>query len=133
MDDCRDTPLVWVSGPGGSGKTTLVASWLASRKLPYLWYQIDEGDADLATFFYYLGLAGKQAAPRVKRPLPLLTPEYRAGVTTFSRRYFENLCSLVRPPFALIFDNYQAIQQDAIFHMVCFVKDSTLRKGLLQN
>jgi LuxR family maltose regulon positive regulatory protein len=87
----RKRHVTWVSGPAGSGKTTLVASWIEGRKLPCLWYQIDEGDGDLATFFYYLGLAGKKAAPRYRKPLPLLTPEYLLDVSTFSKRYFENL------------------------------------------
>jgi len=52
--------------PGRLRQTTLVASWLESRKLPSLWYRLDEGDADLATFFYYLGLAAKKAAPGTK-------------------------------------------------------------------
>ena len=43
------------------------------RKLRVIWYQIDESDADVATFFYYLG----KAAPRRRRPLALLTAEYQ--------------------------------------------------------
>jgi ATP/maltotriose-dependent transcriptional regulator MalT len=42
---------VWVEAAPGSGKTTLAASWLDSRTRPCLWYQIDAGDADVATFF----------------------------------------------------------------------------------
>jgi LuxR family transcriptional regulator, maltose regulon positive regulatory protein len=78
---CR-SPVVWVSGPAGSGKTTLVASWLDAKKIPCLWYHLDEGDSDIATFFYYLGLATRRAAPRYKTPLPLLTMEYLRGVPT---------------------------------------------------
>lgn len=60
LDRCRKAPVTWISGPAGSGKTTLVASYLDARKIPCLWYQMDGGDADLATFFYYLGLAAKR-------------------------------------------------------------------------
>ncbi len=38
LDKGRSVPVTWVSDPGGSGKTTLVASWLDARKLPCLWY-----------------------------------------------------------------------------------------------
>ena len=60
----------------GSGKTALTASYLDNGKFPCLWYRMDEGDGDIATFFYYLGLAAKKASPRKRKPLPLLTPEY---------------------------------------------------------
>ena len=88
IDKGRKRPITWVSSPAGSGKTTLVASWFDSRKNRSFWYQVDEGDGDLATFFYYMGLAAKKAAPRYKKPLPLLTPEYLLGIPTFTRRYF---------------------------------------------
>ncbi len=64
LDGMRERPIIWISGPAGSGKTTLVSSYFEARKLPCLWYQMDEGDADLATFFYYLGQAAKKMPPR---------------------------------------------------------------------
>ena len=64
LDSLADYPVTWISSPAGSGKTTLIANWLDDRKLSCLWYQIDAGDGDIATFFYYLGLAAKKAAPK---------------------------------------------------------------------
>ena len=98
LDDSLKKPVVWVSSSAGSGKTTLISSYLESRKLHNIWYQCDEDDADLAAFFYYMGLAAKKAAPRYKKPLPLLTPEYLANVPTFTRRYFEEIFSRLAPP-----------------------------------
>jgi hypothetical protein len=91
---------------------------------------VDEGDADIASFFYYLGLAGKKAAPRIKRPLPLLTPEYGLGIPTFTRRYFEDLCSRLKPPCFLVFDNYQIVPQASPFHEIMSVGLSSLPKGI---
>jgi DNA-binding SARP family transcriptional activator len=118
IDKGRRHPVVWISGPAGSGKTTLVGNYLDVHKLPCLWYQLDEGDADLASFFYYMGLAAKNAAPRHKRPLPLLTPEYGLGIPTFTRRFFENICSRLKPPFVLVFDNYQEVPAESPFHEI---------------
>src|SRR5215831_14863872 len=80
LDERRRHPVVWVCGPPGVGKTTLVASYLTARKLRGIWYQVDEADADPATFFYYLGLAAANAKRRKRNPLPLLTPEYLPDV-----------------------------------------------------
>jgi ATP/maltotriose-dependent transcriptional regulator MalT len=48
LDNGRKKPVTWVTGPAGSGKTTLVASYLDARRLPCLWYQVNAGDADIA-------------------------------------------------------------------------------------
>jgi LuxR family transcriptional regulator, maltose regulon positive regulatory protein len=62
LDAARTHAVIWVSGPPGSGKTTLVAHYVADRKVPCLWYRVDEGDVDLATFFYYMPPVGQPAS-----------------------------------------------------------------------
>ena len=118
LDRHRGRRIFWVSGPPGAGKTTLVASYIERRRLRCLWYQVDEGDADLGTFFHYMGLAARRAAPRIRRPLPHLTPEYIPGLAAFTRRYFEDLFGRLTPPFVVVFDNYQEAAPDAKFHEV---------------
>jgi LuxR family transcriptional regulator, maltose regulon positive regulatory protein len=112
----RERPIVWINAPPGFGKTTLVASYLRARKIRPLWYQLDEGDSDLATFFHYLGLTVQHGAPRQRSPLPHLTPEYLQGLPTFTRRFFENLYSRLKPPAVLVLDNYQEVPADSPFH-----------------
>jgi LuxR family transcriptional regulator, maltose regulon positive regulatory protein len=118
LDEGRHRPAVWVASPAGSGKTTLVTSYLASRNIPCLWYKVDNGDSDIATFFYYMGLAAKKAAPRFRKPLPLLTPEYLLGIPAFARKFFEILFARFKPPFAVVLDNYQEIATDAHLHEI---------------
>ncbi len=130
MDQARTQPVIFISGPPGSGKTSLVASYLKDRNLPCLWYQVDEGDADLATFFYYMGLAARKAAPRHKKPLPLFTPEYGLGAATFTRRYFENLCSRLKQPYVVVFDNYQEIPLESAIHEIIRTGLSAIPKNI---
>jgi ATP/maltotriose-dependent transcriptional regulator MalT/DNA-binding SARP family transcriptional activator len=130
LDRSRRTPVTWITGPPGSGKTTLVASYLDSRKLSCLWYQVDDGDADISTFFYYTGQAAKKAAPRIKRTLPLLTPEYQFGIPAFTRRYFDDLFSRLKRPFVLVLDNYQDAPENSALHEMIMNGLSTLPEGV---
>ncbi len=130
LDRKRKYPVIWVSGPAGCGKTTMVTSYLETKESPCLWYQADEGDADPATFFYYLGLAAKKATPRKRKPLPLLTPEYLPGLPTFTLRYFENLYHRLKAPSFLVFDNYQEVPIESPFHEVIRHGLSNIPKGI---
>ncbi len=116
LDDGRKRTVVWVSGPAGSGKTTLVSSYLDARNLACIWYVVDQGDADIATFFSYAGRAAAKVSSHNRTPLPLLTTEYLQGIPTFTKRYFENLCERFNTPFTIVFDNYQDVSDGPNFH-----------------
>ena len=102
-------PITFVSGPAGSGKTTLVANFLDRCNDASIWFQADAGDSDPATFFHYLGLAAKQAAPRRKQPMPVLSPDHLPSIQLFARRFFEALYQRIKRPGYLIFDDYQQV------------------------
>ncbi|MEO8718716.1 MAG: hypothetical protein ABI423_10915, partial [Burkholderiales bacterium] len=116
LEGASEAPVTWVSGPPGSGKTTAVASWLDHAPRRCLWYQIDESDADPATFFYYLGLAVADLEGEERPSLPLLTPEYHAGLQTFTRRYAQELYARLKPPFAIVFDGYHEVPASSPLH-----------------
>lgn len=130
MDKGRDKPVIWISAPAGSGKTTLAASYLDSRKLPCLWYRVDEGDVDIATFFYYMGIAVKRAVPSRRTPLSLLTPEYQRSIPLFTKRYFEELCGRLKPPWIIVFDNVQDVSVQSLFHKVLAQGIDIIPKGI---
>jgi len=130
LDHMRNNPVIWVSGPAGSGKTTLISSYIETRKIPCFWYQVDEGDSDPATFFYYMGQAAKKASPRKKKSLPLLTPEYLQGIPTFTHRYFENLSDRLKIPSILVFDNYQEVPSESPFHEIILNGLSRIPEGI---
>lgn len=109
LDTLRGHRAIWISSPPGAGKTTLVGSYLDDRKLDAIWFQIDDGDVDLASFFYYLGLAGKTRSPHRRSPLPTLRPEYLLDVRGFCRRFFRSLYARLPPGHLIVFDNVQQI------------------------
>ncbi len=109
LDRARRRPVVWVSGPPGSGKTTLVSSYVEARRIPCLWYRVDGGDADAATFFHYMGLAATASARGRRAPLPAPSPEFRPDPGTFARRYFEELCARLTAPALIVLDDLHEI------------------------
>ncbi|MEW6571107.1 MAG: BTAD domain-containing putative transcriptional regulator [Nitrospirota bacterium] len=116
LDRERKHAVIHISSPSGAGKTALLTSYVEVRKTPCLWYQIDERDSDIATFFYYMGMAAKKVCRKKRMSLPLLGPEYSKGILAFSRHYFENLFSHFRPPFVLVLDNYQNVSSSSNLH-----------------
>ncbi|MEK6771629.1 MAG: hypothetical protein AABY62_08335, partial [Pseudomonadota bacterium] len=126
----EDHRVIWVSAPGGAGKTSLATSYLQARKLPVLWYQVDAGDGDIASFFYYMGLAVQHAAPRHKKPLPHLTPEYLADVPTFTRNFFRELYRRLPRHGVIVLDNYQDAPEDSPLHDVLHTAMGEVPEGL---
>ncbi len=113
LDNGRKHGIIWIQAPPGSGKTTLVSSYLMARGLPCLWFQVDRHDSDPATFFHYLGRAAQSANPRRRQPLPALTPEYAYGIPVFARRFFELVASRLKLPCLWVFDNFQELPADS--------------------
>ncbi len=112
----RRHPVVWVNAPAGSGKTTLASSWLAARRRPCLWYQLDASDADPATFFYYLREAVGRLSRRRRETLPLLGPEYALGLAAYARRFFELVGARVPARTTIVLDDFQDLAEDAPLH-----------------
>lgn len=63
--DAADIPLVLVSAPAGSGKSTLVAAWAATTGRTVAWLQLEESDADPARFWVSVVAAIERAHPEV--------------------------------------------------------------------
>jgi LuxR family maltose regulon positive regulatory protein len=91
LDELRRHPVICVIAPPGAGKTTLLASYAEARGVSALWMQLDRGDDDPATFFYYLRSAAVATLPRRRLGLPLLTAEVRFDLAGFTRRWFRKL------------------------------------------
>lgn len=125
MDQGLERPIVWVQGEAGVGKSTFVSGYLSDRKLPCLWYQVDQGDDDIATLFSYMGMAAENRLQCRVAAIPLFTVEHQGNVPVFSRRYFEKLFSCLDRPCVIVFDDYHEVPVGSLFHEV-------IRNGLYE-
>ena len=110
IDQHAGAPVIWLAGPPGSGKTTLVADYTAQRALDGLWYQIDRGDTDVASSFFYLAEAARERGRSAA--LPPFEPNYLGNIDVFARTFFRELFRTEAP--YLVFDNYQDIISGAV-------------------
>lgn len=130
LDELHEIPVVWFVGSPGAGKTTLVSSYLSQHAMQHLWFQVDAGDTNIATFFHYFRVAVLQAAPGCRQKLPALTPEYLPGLTTFIRRYAEIIDTHLKKPAIIVLDNYDELPVDTPLHAVIVKLASCLPSGV---
>ena len=120
LDAATMAPLVWVHSPAGAGKTSAVVSYMEARQRRGLWYQIDDSDADPATFFSHVARALGNG-----HRLPLFTAEYRDDPNAFAVHFFRQLSSHLGDSFLVVLDNYQELAASAPLHEL-------LRNGLVE-
>jgi LuxR family maltose regulon positive regulatory protein len=116
LDDFADLPCIWVCGPAGSGKTTLVADYLRRRERASFWYHVDEGDRDPASTISYLVALARGIDPAADA-LPYLLPEHRADIPAFCRQFFRQFFPLLPAECTIVFDNCHETSTDS-FHTI---------------
>jgi LuxR family transcriptional regulator, maltose regulon positive regulatory protein len=123
--DRHKAPVVWLAGPPGSGKTTLAADYTMRRGLTCLWYQIDRGDSDIASSFFYLSEAARVHGR--SKPLPPFQPSNLGNVEAFARTFFRNLFHSEAP--YLVFDNYHDAMHESVRSHIVLAAMNELPQG----
>ena len=116
MDATAAAPGLWIAGPPGMGKTTLVATYLQRTATPCLWLQLDAGDADAASFAHYLAEAALPLAGRRKVQFASPSADDLRDVPTFIRRCLRQLSLCLNGPWTLVLDNVQEVGTAPLLH-----------------
>jgi ATP/maltotriose-dependent transcriptional regulator MalT/two-component SAPR family response regulator len=119
LQENLDKRLILVCADAGYGKTTLLAQFCAEFDKPFMFYDLDPSDNDLATFFSYLikGIQGHYP-DFGKRTLGVLpqTRNIEIIVGTFINEFVEHGGKVsekeLRKDFYIILDDYHHLQEN---------------------
>ncbi|GCE07331.1 LuxR C-terminal-related transcriptional regulator [Dictyobacter aurantiacus] len=129
LDGWRDYKLTQIVAPAGTGKTTLVKSWLDQRTLsPQIsWVSLDAGDNDPIRFWRYILTAclpwsdassGQQALPLLMTTIqPSLQPVALEKVLTL----FLNHIDQQEQHYLLILEDYHVLNTPHIHESLAFL------------
>src|SRR5947207_14088156 len=117
-------PLTLVPAPGGFGKTTLLAQWLADSGMPVAWLSLEPGDNELVRFLSYLIAALQTIDPHLGAvALTLLQMPQPAAAETVLTLLTNDVGIHGRDggDFVLVLDDYHVIDAKPIDHALTFL------------
>ena len=116
-------PLTLITAPAGFGKTTLVASCIASCGLPIAWLSLDRDDNQAGRFLNYLVAALQETDPTTgSEAAQLLAASQQAPPEAILTSLINDL-DTAGGEMALVLDDYQFINSQAVHEQVAFLLD----------
>ena len=126
LDQGIERKLTLISAPAGFGKTTLLAEWLAgtpATERPEAWVSLDQSDND-PTFFWAYFIAALQTVESGvgENAVTLLHSRQPPPIESLLGTLINEI-SAIQDRFALILDDYHAIDSQSIHGAVSFLID----------
>jgi LuxR family transcriptional regulator, maltose regulon positive regulatory protein len=109
-------PLTLVYGPAGSGKTMLVAQWMAAVETgrPVAWLSLEDDDNDPARFWMYVIEALRSVMPGIGDALLAMLRAPGVSLVEEALTGLINELADVSEQFVLVLDDYHAIEDERI-------------------
>lgn len=115
-------PMTLVTANAGSGKTTLVADVLRTHGHPFVWYQLDNTDADPWVFLGYLTYGIQQIVPGFGDAMFAYLQEAASELAQHPARAVDVLLNevleRVEQQLVLVLDDYHHLGADTAVHAV---------------
>lgn len=108
-----ELPLVLVTAPAGSGKSTLVAGWAATFGGALAWLQLEESDGDAARFWVSLTSAIGRTLPDVANELAPVV-QGSMGAATVVVPAVINLIASLDDRLVIVLDDYHLIDDPEV-------------------
>ncbi len=113
LDNALHNRLTIVRAPAGFGKTTLVADWVAVRKLPTGWLSLDSADSDPSRFTRHLIAAARQISPTSCGAIDLHDLSNPLSLTDILPIFINDLADLAQHSI-LVLDDYHLVDSAKI-------------------
>ncbi|HYY56264.1 MAG TPA: tetratricopeptide repeat protein, partial [Pyrinomonadaceae bacterium] len=115
-------PVTLVTANAGSGKTTLVADFVRSNGHKFVWYQLENSDADPLVFLGYVTHGIKQAVPGFGEVMLSYLQESAAELAQQPERAVDvmlnEVLENVEQQFILVLDDYHHLGTETAVHGV---------------
>jgi len=118
LADYKQHKIILVSAPAGSGKSTVINTWLDTIDANYSWYSIDESDNDILQFLsYFIACLETNNIYKSYQLSSLLTSFQSVGADSLIHSVISVLYES-KLPFIIGLDDYHLIQNHDIHQMM---------------
>ncbi|HJY44166.1 MAG TPA: AAA family ATPase, partial [Propionibacteriaceae bacterium] len=110
-----------LSAPAGSGKTSLLATWVAGLDHPVAWLALDERDQELHQVLRYLVASLQTVAPECGRTALALLDAPPAAPPEMVLTSLLNDLAVLPAPSVLVLDDYHLVREPAVHAAIEFL------------
>ncbi|UCG30470.1 MAG: tetratricopeptide repeat protein [candidate division WOR-3 bacterium] len=123
LRDNLDKKLILLCADAGYGKTTLLAQFCEEQSIPFVYYDLDESDSNMATFFSYLVAGVRKHDNRFGKVIEELITQI-GNVDILVGTFINQFVKSIKKEFYIILDDFHYFQNN---RKICSAIDYFLR------
>lgn len=123
LRDNLDKKLILLCADAGYGKTTLLAQFCKEVSIPFVYYDLDDTDSNMAAFFSYLVAGVRKHDPRFGKVVEDLIPQ-TGNVDIVVGTFINQFIKAIKGDFYIVLDDFHYLQNN---RRICNAIDYLLR------